>query len=999
MKPNPFFAAIGLFLFAIYPIFGQNNWTEVSPSLQRRIEASSVVYDDKMYVFHGYLPGFRVSHDSEVYDPQTDTWTALAPLPTGPRTGMTHNGFIIVDDEVWLTGGKSEFANTLTNKVWIYNFANDSWREGSPLPRSIASANLIKLGRKLYLFGGGTHPEGTPPRQNNLCVLLDKHYVYDLEKPEAGWQDLRAPLPQGFGRIHQSVALWQGKFYVIGGQDGHDCGSLDKSWVHVYDPYLDNWERLADLPVNLSHMEPGTSVVDGKIIVFGGEIDNVPTGILWQYDPATNQWSQIDQLLNNNGTPQGRLAASARVIGDTLVVSHGSFSSRTYVRPFARNRQFKLGFNPQKLRVYAHVEDSALTRSAWLWTTDGKTTFNFDTGNLPAWIQVSTDTVDQIDESGLEIKLQFDPSQVTAGTYRHTVFASAPDYEAAQMEIELVVLNARADLPPDFPKNLSAKAFSPSKVDLYWIGTPADSQKVEIQRREEGQSNFVKVAEVADSLSYYQDSLLTPHTRYDYRVRKLGSNVNSAYSPVTFALTPPLPQVGEILLHDSENDQVITALSNRIAVEMDTLASEEFTISVERPDSAGFGSVLIRLEGPVSAERVESFGPFTLFGEVNSQDFRGRVFPAGDYSLEVIPYSNPKAQGDPGDTTRIRFFLTRASAMRITEVVLIDAENDQELFTIQDGQTIKIDTLGTSLLSLVAQPDSNAVGSVAFRLSGAQSLNRIENSAPFSLYGDFRDDFAGQAMPTGDYELKIIPYTLDWAQGTGGEPFVLHFTLTESPRVKEIVLVDASLDQDLQTLEDQSVINIDQVGNRLSIRAEVSSTQSVSFSLIDSTGSLVHQQIENVAPYSLFGENTSGGYNPWLPVPSPGRYTLTTIPYAQRGLRGEQGEPYMLAFEIADTIQTDSLPAEQNINTSMKLYPNPAHGQIFLRVPKIQTSSFIIEITNPQGEIKYRQAHNSLSPDRILSLNLDDLSLKEGTYIIKIQDQKKNTFIRRVIKF
>ncbi|NJO02194.1 MAG: hypothetical protein HC880_11345 [Bacteroidia bacterium] len=222
--------------FQDFPALTSGNWTEAAPTKARRAEASSLVYDNKIYVFHGYNPVWVVSHTSETYDPQTNAWTDLAPLPSGNHSGMTHNGIALVGDEVWLTGGKSGYQNILTNKVLIYNIPKNEWRPGPDLPENIGSASLVKLGKKLHLIAGGTHPAGTQPAHKNFCVLKYSHYVLDLNQPEQGWQDILAPLPPGFGRIHQSTVTIGGKIYLMGGQDGHDCGNSDKSWLHVYDP-------------------------------------------------------------------------------------------------------------------------------------------------------------------------------------------------------------------------------------------------------------------------------------------------------------------------------------------------------------------------------------------------------------------------------------------------------------------------------------------------------------------------------------------------------------------------------------------------------------------------------------------------------------------------------------------------------------------------------------------------------------------------------------------
>lgn len=63
-----------------------------------------MVYENKLYVFTGFSKLPYVEHPTEVYDPVKDTWTVLAPIPTGKA--VTHQGFALIDNTVWHIGGR-----------------------------------------------------------------------------------------------------------------------------------------------------------------------------------------------------------------------------------------------------------------------------------------------------------------------------------------------------------------------------------------------------------------------------------------------------------------------------------------------------------------------------------------------------------------------------------------------------------------------------------------------------------------------------------------------------------------------------------------------------------------------------------------------------------------------------------------------------------------------------------------------------------------------------
>jgi N-acetylneuraminic acid mutarotase len=179
-------------------------WTRRADAASNRFEAASIAYQNKIYIFNGLIENFLLNNTSEVYDPFTNQWSQIAPIPNqnGKPSGLTHYGIALVSDTVWIVGGRLEGTKAVTDKVWRYSIATNTWSEGVPLPIKLASGSLAKLGRKLYLFAGGTH---LPNNVNQFCVMTQTHYVLDLDKQNAGWQSVRAPFPSGFERIHGAV--------------------------------------------------------------------------------------------------------------------------------------------------------------------------------------------------------------------------------------------------------------------------------------------------------------------------------------------------------------------------------------------------------------------------------------------------------------------------------------------------------------------------------------------------------------------------------------------------------------------------------------------------------------------------------------------------------------------------------------------------------------------------------------------------------------------------
>jgi hypothetical protein len=115
----------------------------------------------------------------------------------------------------------------------------------------------------------------------------------------------------------------------------------------------------------------------------------------------------------------------------------------------------------------------------------------------------------------------------------------------------------------------------------------------------------------------------------------------------------------------------------------------------------------------------------------------------------------------------------------------------------------------------------------------------------------------------------------------------------EAPAIAGFVLVDPAENSDIGALIDGSVVDRDDVGRSIAIRADVGGAhESVKFYL---NGEPV--RTGNTEPYSLYSENDSNQnlYTPWSPKFGT-TYTLTAVPYSEDDGAGIEGEPMTITF-------------------------------------------------------------------------------------------------------
>lgn len=80
------------------------------------------VMNGKFYVVGGRAG--PLTDALEVYNPQTNTWSTLASMPT-PRSGFAA---AVVNNELWVFGGEDPQTLVLHAEVEVYSPVSNSWR-------------------------------------------------------------------------------------------------------------------------------------------------------------------------------------------------------------------------------------------------------------------------------------------------------------------------------------------------------------------------------------------------------------------------------------------------------------------------------------------------------------------------------------------------------------------------------------------------------------------------------------------------------------------------------------------------------------------------------------------------------------------------------------------------------------------------------------------------------------------------------------------------------
>ena len=112
-------------------------------------------------------------------------------------------------------------------------------------------------------------------------------------------------------------------------------------------------------------------------------------------------------------------------------------------------------------------------------------------------------------------------------------------------------------------------------------------------------------------------------------------------------------------------------------------------------------------------------------------------------------------------------------------LMLMNADTDQPVGPLQDGDTVDLTALPTRNLNVRADTSPATVGSVRFALDSNSNF-RTESSLPYALAGDTGGDYWNWTPAAGSHTLTATPYTGSGASGTAGNAITVSFTVVDN---------------------------------------------------------------------------------------------------------------------------------------------------------------------------------------------------------------------------
>lgn len=301
---------------------------DFSGGLRRSAVAFSI--GQKGYVGTGWDEKGDFSNDFWEYEPERGVWTQRADFPGGLRESAV--GFSI-DEKGYILTGQTYDENLqgwlYKKDFWEYDPATDTWTQKADF-RGEERQNAVgfSIDGKGYVGTGFVFDEARGGKWRSKKDFWE----YD---PQADSWTQKADFGGGFRRNAVSFTI-DGKAYVgtgLNARNGYVGTSLNANDISKdfweYDPATDAWTQKADFGGDARHGAVGFSISQKGYLGTGWDEKSALRNDFWEYNPQTDSWTQRADFGGG-----GRLWAAGFSIGQRGYIGTGWRGGQAYLKDF-----------------------------------------------------------------------------------------------------------------------------------------------------------------------------------------------------------------------------------------------------------------------------------------------------------------------------------------------------------------------------------------------------------------------------------------------------------------------------------------------------------------------------------------------------------------------------------------------------------------------------------------------------------------------------------------
>lgn len=242
-------------------------------------------------------------------------------------------------------------------------------------------------------------------------------------------------------------------------------------------------------------------------------------------------------------------------------------------------------------------------------------------------------------------------------------------------------------------------------------------------------------------------------------------------------------QVTALWLVNADTDQPIQALTDGATIDFQAVGTTKLNVVAYTSPSIT-GSVRFGLDAKANY-RTDNAAPYALAGDSGGNYFAWTP-SLGVHVVTATPFKKRNGSGTRGPTVRVQFTIVNNPVPTVKSFLLVNADTNQPIGPLLDGQTLNLALLSSRNLNIVADTAPTTVGSVQFGLDGEPRF-RLDSAPPYALAGDTTGDYDAWTPVVGTHVVSATPYSSSDGTGTPGLPREIQFTVQDQPVVSSAV--------------------------------------------------------------------------------------------------------------------------------------------------------------------------------------------------------------------
>ncbi len=276
------------------------------------------------------------------------------------------------------------------------------------------------------------------------------------------------------------------------------------------------------------------------------------------------------------------------------------------------------------------------------------------------------------------------------------------------------------------------------------------------------------------------------------------------------------------------NGLVVQNLQDGAIIDLNELGDQPFNILANTIPPTPKDGVRFELSGVQAFTRTEIEPPYTLFPSAEP-------LAIGAYNLTATPIIDAET-GKEGSPLTISFEVVIDPDVMTFR--LVDADRNVLIGNVTEGTVINLTDYPTGTqFNIQAITEPAGVGSVDFDLTGGINLSRVENFAPYEVFGNGQ-----RGLPVGSYTISATAFSDPGASGIAGASNTVSFEVIDGQSLFEGNF-DVETNSGFLLPENVTIVTVNPnpALNRATLRIESATTGMARIQIIDFQGAIVRE--------------------------------------------------------------------------------------------------------------------------------------------------------------